>query len=182
MHFLAHNLINVWFLEGSFVNKINTGIFLAIWDNISWFYLCWTCFTYILLFQIERDAKGSVQCRPHPGPFSEKSKPFQHSYFMGLRRSKASSQESNTFDMNMTIEEFKHELYMYSLWKPTMWIQVCHVKRQDIPTFVFPGGVRPAKKRRCSLKRPLETTTTTTIMNMKKMKKDEERWRQYWTY
>ncbi|KAK4484195.1 hypothetical protein RD792_011417 [Penstemon davidsonii] len=98
----------------------------------------------LLTLKIERDTNGVLQCHPHPGEFSDKSKPFHHSYFMGLRRKQGSSpQEGEQFDIRMTVEDFKRDVYAYSFWKPSMWIHVCHVKRKDIPVFVFPGGVRP---------------------------------------
>ncbi|KAL1568393.1 Nuclear poly(A) polymerase 1 [Salvia divinorum] len=99
----------------------------------------------LLTLKIERDTNGVLQCHPHPGEFSDKSKPFHHSYFMGLRRKEgANPQEAQQFDIRMTVEDFKRDVYAYSFWKPAMWIHVCHVKRKDLPIFVFPGGVRPS--------------------------------------
>ncbi|XP_062089185.1 nuclear poly(A) polymerase 1-like [Humulus lupulus] len=34
---------------------------------------------------------------------------------------------------------------VYTLWKPGMEIRVCHVKKKNIPDFVFPGGVCPPR-------------------------------------
>ncbi|XP_047981051.1 nuclear poly(A) polymerase 1-like [Salvia hispanica] len=104
----------------------------------------------LLTLKIERDTNGVLQCHPHPGEISDKSKPFHHSYFMGLRRKQgANPQEAQPFDIRMTVEEFKCDVYAYSFWKPAMLIHVCHVKRKDLPIFVFPSGVRPSplKKR-----------------------------------
>ncbi|CAL5419268.1 unnamed protein product [Camellia sinensis] len=39
-----------------------------------------------LTLKIERDTKSMLQCHPHPGEFSDKSRPFHYCYFMGLRR------------------------------------------------------------------------------------------------
>ncbi|KAK4478484.1 hypothetical protein RD792_013960 [Penstemon davidsonii] len=98
----------------------------------------------LLTLKIERDTNGVLQCHPYPGEFSDISKPFHHSYFMGLRRKQGTNpQEGEQFDIRMTVEDFKRDVYAYSFWKPAMWIHVCHVKRKDIPNFVFPGGVRP---------------------------------------
>ncbi|KAI3467040.1 hypothetical protein Pfo_023703 [Paulownia fortunei] len=135
----------------------------------------------LLTLKIERDTNGLLQCHPYPGEFSEKSKPFQQSYFMGLRRKQGSNpQEGVQFDIRMTVEEFKHDVYAYSFWKPTMWIHVCHVKRNDIPNFVFPGGVRPSRPAKCasecrSVKRSLGSNSrqTDAVMSRKKMKQDE---------
>lgn len=51
---------------------------------------------------------------------------------------------SGQFDIRMTVEDFKCDVYAYSSWKLAMWIQVCHVRHKDLPTFVFPGGIRPS--------------------------------------
>ncbi|CAN4121750.1 unnamed protein product [Withania somnifera] len=100
----------------------------------------------LLTLKIERDTAGVLQCHPHPGEFSDKSKPFHHSYFMGLRRKQgANPQQGEQFDIRATVEDFKRDVYGYSFWKSSMWIHVCHVRRKDLPDFVFPGGVRPAQ-------------------------------------
>ncbi|KAK4409652.1 Nuclear poly(A) polymerase 1 [Sesamum angolense] len=131
----------------------------------------------LLTLKIERDTSGLVQCHPHPGDFSDKSKPLRHSYFMGLRRKQGTGpQHGKQFDVTMTVEEFMYDVYAYSSWKPTMWIDVRHVKRNDIPTFVFPGGVRPPHpaKKRCA-KRSLASAfpEAETVTSTKKMKQDE---------
>lgn len=70
---------------------------------------------------------------------------------MGLRRKQGvNPQEAQQFDIRMTVEDFKRDVYAYSFWKPAMWINVCHVKRKDLPVFVFPGGVRPSPPTRSS--------------------------------
>ncbi|XP_057810700.1 nuclear poly(A) polymerase 1 isoform X2 [Salvia miltiorrhiza] len=110
----------------------------------------------LLTLKIERDTNGVLQCHPHPGEFSDKSKPFHHSYFMGLRRKQgANPQEAQQFDIRMTVEDFKRDVYAYSFWKPAMCIHVCHVKRKDLPIFVFPGGIRPSPPTRSSESRTI---------------------------
>ncbi|KAJ8548257.1 hypothetical protein K7X08_030726 [Anisodus acutangulus] len=100
----------------------------------------------LLTLKIERDTAGVLQCHPHPGEFSDKSKPFHHSYFMGLRRKQGTNpQQGEQFDIRLTVEDFKRDVYAYSFWQSSMWIHVCHVRRKDLPNFVFPGGVRPAQ-------------------------------------
>ncbi|KAL2228460.1 UNVERIFIED_CONTAM: Nuclear poly(A) polymerase 1 [Sesamum indicum] len=109
----------------------------------------------LLTLKIERDTGGLVQCHPHTGGFSDKSKPFRHSYFMGLRRKQGTGpQQGKQFDVTRSVEEFMYDVYAYSSLKPTMWIDVCHVKWNDIPNFV------PWWK-------------TETVTSMKKMKQDE---------
>ncbi|KAK4423517.1 Nuclear poly(A) polymerase 1 [Sesamum alatum] len=135
----------------------------------------------LLTLKIERDTNGVLQCHPHPGEFSDKSKPFHHSYFMGLRRKQGSNpQEGEQFDIRMTVEDFKRDVYAYSFWKPTMWIHVCHVKRKDIPNFVFPGGVRPPPPPRSaadsrSVQKSLRSNSpqADAVMSRKKRKLDE---------
>lgn len=85
-----------------------------------------------------------LQCHPHPGDFSDKSRPLHCSYFMGLQRKQGvPANEGGQFDMRLTVEEFKHSVNAYTQWKPGMNISISHVKRRNIPAFVFPGGVRP---------------------------------------
>ncbi|KZV19513.1 poly(A) polymerase-like [Dorcoceras hygrometricum] len=134
----------------------------------------------LLTLKIERDTNGVLQCHPHPGEFSEKSKPFYHSYFMGLRRKQDTNpQEGKQFDIRMTVEDFKRDVYAYSFWKPTMWIHVGHVKRKDIPNFVFPGGIRPShpirsvNESRSSLSLASNTPQADTAMSRKKRRLDE---------
>ncbi|KAI3453077.1 hypothetical protein Pfo_009740 [Paulownia fortunei] len=135
----------------------------------------------LLTLKIERDTNEVLQCHPHPGEFSDKSKPFHHSYFMGLRRKQgANPQEGEQFDIRMTVENFKCDVYAYSFWKPTMWIHVCHVKRKDIPNFVFPGGVRPSPPARStdeirSVQKLLGSNSpqADAVMSRKKRKQDE---------
>lgn len=94
--------------------------------------------------QIERHTYNMLQCHPHPGDFSDKTKPFHCSYFMGLQR-KQGINEGEQFDIRLTVDEFKHSVNSYTLWKPGMEIRVTHVKRRGLPNFVFPGGVRPSR-------------------------------------
>ncbi|XVE58744.1 hypothetical protein DITRI_Ditri04bG0193500 [Diplodiscus trichospermus] len=99
-----------------------------------------------LTLKIERHTYNMLQCHPHPGDFQDKSRPFHCSYFMGLQRKQGVPvNEGKQFDIRLTVEEFKHSVNMYTLWKPGMEISVTHVKRRNIPNFVFPGGVRPSR-------------------------------------
>ncbi|KAH6805347.1 polymerase 1 [Perilla frutescens var. frutescens] len=132
----------------------------------------------LLTLKIERDTNGLLG-HPNPSEFSDKSKPFHHSYFMGLRRKQgANPQEGEQFDIRMTVEYFKRDVYAYSFWKPTMWIHVCHVKRKDLPIFVFPGGIRPSPPSRSSDSRVLQKSLASyplqpDAVSRKKRKLDE---------
>lgn len=103
-------------------------------------------YCYNLHIQIEWHTYNKLQCHPYPGEFSDKSKPFHCSYFMGLQRKQGVPvSEGGHFDIRLTVEEFKNSVNMYASRKPGMQIHVSHVKRKSIPNFVFPGGVRPAR-------------------------------------
>ncbi|XP_057446982.1 nuclear poly(A) polymerase 1-like [Lotus japonicus] len=98
-----------------------------------------------LTLKIERHTYGVLQCHPYPGEFSDKSRPFHCCYFMGLQRKQGVPvNEGEQFDIRLTVEEFKLAVNSYSTWKPGMDIHVSHVKRRNIPSFIFPGGVRPS--------------------------------------
>ncbi|KAG1334839.1 nuclear poly(A) polymerase 1 [Cocos nucifera] len=91
-----------------------------------------------------RKWKGWVESRLRD--FSDKSRPFHCCYFMGLQRKQGVPvNEGEQFDIRVTVEEFKHSVGMYTLWKPGMEIQVSHIKRRNVPIFVFPGGTRPSR-------------------------------------
>ena len=102
----------------------------------------------LLTMKVDRDTWGQLQCHPHPDGFLDKSKQFRCCYFVGLRRKHVDcDKKGELFDIRSTIEEFKNCVGMYTSLKPGMCIGVSHKKRSDIPLFVFPGGIRPA---RCS--------------------------------
>ena len=65
---------------------------------------------------------------------------------MGLKRKQGMPiQEGEQFDIRVTVDEFRHSVKMYTLWKQGMEINVSHIRRRNIPLFVFPGGVRPPR-------------------------------------
>ncbi|CAN0870981.1 Nuclear poly(A) polymerase 1 [Linum grandiflorum] len=112
-----------------------------------------------LMLKIEKQTYNMLQCHPHPGDFSDKSKRLHHCYFMGLQRKQGvPANEGEQFDIRATVDDFKRTVNMYTMWKPGMEIQVTHVKRRSIPSFVFPGGVRPSRPSRTTWdsKRSLE--------------------------
>ncbi|KAL9271604.1 Nuclear poly(A) polymerase 1-like protein [Drosera capensis] len=100
-----------------------------------------------LILKIEKHTYSMLQCHPYPGEFSEKSKPFHLSYFMGLQRKQEPlvGERERMFDIRLTVDEFKQSVLSYTEWKQGMHIHVSHVRRKDIPAFVFPGGVRPSR-------------------------------------
>lgn len=98
-----------------------------------------------LTLKIERDTGGMLQCHPYPGEFADKSRPFHCCYFMGLQRNQdAQAKEGRQFDIRATVEDFKHSVGQFNFWKSGMWVNLTHIRRKNIPGFVFPNGVRPS--------------------------------------
>ncbi|XP_028228282.1 nuclear poly(A) polymerase 4-like isoform X1 [Glycine soja] len=98
----------------------------------------------LLTLKIERDTNGMLQCHPYPNEYVDTSKLCAHSaFFMGLQRKEGvRGQEGQQFDIRGTVDEFRQEINMYMYWKPGMDIFVSHVRRKQLPAFVFPGGYK----------------------------------------
>ncbi|KAL5052440.1 hypothetical protein RYX36_033122 [Vicia faba] len=94
-----------------------------------------------------RNWKGWVRSRLRKltlKEFSDKSRPLHCSYFVGLQHKQGvPPKEGELFDIRQTVEKFKRSVNNYCQWKHGMDIFVTHVKRRNIPVFVFPSGVRP---------------------------------------
>ncbi|KAF9591857.1 hypothetical protein IFM89_008903 [Coptis chinensis] len=98
----------------------------------------------LLTLKIERDTYSLLQCIPFPVDFSDKSRAYHCCYFMGLQRKQGVlAKKGQEFDIRATVDDFKLVVGEYNTWKPGMGIHVTHVRRKNIPHFVFPGGVRP---------------------------------------
>ncbi|KAK8535282.1 hypothetical protein V6N13_081422 [Hibiscus sabdariffa] len=112
-----------------------------------------------LTLKIERDTNGMLQCHPDPNEYVDTSKQFPHcAFFMGLQRKEGvSGLEGQQFDIRGTVDEFRQEISMYMYWKPGMDIYVSHVRRRQIPAFVFPDGYRRPR----SLRHPSQHTGKT---------------------
>ncbi|KAG6550837.1 hypothetical protein Mapa_007633 [Marchantia paleacea] len=100
-----------------------------------------------LTLKIERHTYGMLQCHPHPTDFVDTERKGRHcAFFTGLQRKQGiPQQEGQQFDIRNTVDEFRHSVNMYMLWKPGMEIHVSHVRRKQIPAYVFPNGVRPER-------------------------------------
>ncbi|THU47379.1 hypothetical protein C4D60_Mb09t14870 [Musa balbisiana] len=95
-----------------------------------------------LTLKIERDTYGMLQCHPYPNEYVDHSRQWSHcAFFMGLQRKQGVKiQEGQQFDIRGTVDEFRHEVNMYMFWKPRMEIYVSHVRRKQLPSYVFPVG------------------------------------------
>ncbi|CAI9277316.1 unnamed protein product [Lactuca saligna] len=111
----------------------------------------------LLTLKIERDTDGMLQCHPFPNEYIDTSKPCAHcAFFMGLQRQPGVKvQEGQQFDIRATVDEFKQGVNSYNLWRPGMDIFVSHVRRRQLPAYIFPEGYKRQRQLR-------HTTTTTT--------------------
>ncbi|KAL8458392.1 hypothetical protein ACS0TY_036056 [Phlomoides rotata] len=100
-----------------------------------------------LTLMIERDTSGKLQCHPYPQDYVDSSKQCAHcSFFMGLQRKQGETiQEGQQFDIRQTVDEFRHQIMSYLYWKPGMEIYVSHVRRKQIPAYVFPEGYKRSR-------------------------------------
>ncbi|CAI0441415.1 unnamed protein product [Linum tenue] len=103
-----------------------------------------------LTLKIERDTNGMLQCHPYPHEYTDMSRQWPHcAFFMGLQRKEGiNGQEGQQFDIRGTVDEFRQEINMYMFWKPGMDIYVAHVRRRQLPSFVFPEGHRRSRSSR----------------------------------
>ncbi len=99
------------------------------------------------IFQIERHTYGLFQCHPFPSEFVDTARKGHHcAFFMGLRQKQgAAQQERPQLDIRATVDEFRGSVSMYMGWKQGMDVCVSHVRRRQIPAYIFPNFVRPAK-------------------------------------
>ncbi|KAK3148034.1 hypothetical protein QOZ80_3BG0289790 [Eleusine coracana subsp. coracana] len=106
-----------------------------------------------LVLKVERYTHEIILAHPYPRDFSDKSRPLHCFYFIGLWKKQLSqAQEAEQFDIRGIVNEFKASICAYQHWKGGMDIEVSHVKRKEIPLFVFPGGVRPSRSYRTTNK------------------------------
>ncbi|EOA16056.1 hypothetical protein CARUB_v10004188mg [Capsella rubella] len=103
-----------------------------------------------LTLKIERDTNGMLMCHPQPNEYIDTSRQFLHcAFFMGLQRAEGvGGQECQQFDIRGTVDEFRQEVNMYMFWKPGMDVFVSHVRRRQLPPFVFPNGFRRPRQSR----------------------------------
>nr|CAB3446180.1 unnamed protein product [Digitaria exilis] len=96
-----------------------------------------------LTLKIERDTKGILQCHPYPCEYSDPAIECAHcAFYMGLSRKEGLQKRGQQFDIRGTVDEFMREIAMYSLWKPGMDLAVTHVRREQVPSYVFEQGYK----------------------------------------
>ncbi|KAL5207320.1 hypothetical protein ABZP36_031755 [Zizania latifolia] len=96
-----------------------------------------------LTLKIERDTKGMLQCHPYPYEYADPSIQCAHcAFYMGLSRKEGIKIRGQKFDIRGTVDEFMREIGMYTLWKTGMDLAVTHVRRQQIPSYVFEQGCK----------------------------------------
>uniref|UniRef100_A0A0E0LB15 polynucleotide adenylyltransferase n=1 Tax=Oryza punctata TaxID=4537 RepID=A0A0E0LB15_ORYPU len=106
-----------------------------------------------LVLKIERFTREMLLTHPNPRDFVDSSRPLHCFYFMGLWKKQTSqAQEAEQYDIRAIVNEFKSNIHAYQHWGEGMEIEVSHVKRKDIPSFVFPGGIRPSRPSRTVVK------------------------------
>ncbi|RHN39148.1 putative polynucleotide adenylyltransferase [Medicago truncatula] len=106
-----------------------------------------------LTLMIERDTIGKLQCHPYPREYIDDTRKCSHSaFFMGLQRKQGEVvQEGQQFDIRGTVEAFRHSINMYMFWKPGMDIHVSHIRRRQIPCYVFPDGFKRSRPSRSTV-------------------------------
>lgn len=101
-----------------------------------------------LTLKIERDTFGMLQCHPYPYEYVDTSKECAHcAFFMGLQRKQGVNvKDGQQFDIRGTVDEFRQEVNSYMYWKPGMDIYVSHVRRRQLPSYVFPEGYKRPRR------------------------------------
>ncbi|XP_047958922.1 nuclear poly(A) polymerase 4-like isoform X6 [Salvia hispanica] len=115
-----------------------------------------------LTLMIERDTTGKLQCHPYPHDYVDSSKQCAHCvFFMGLQRKQGEViQEGQQFDIRKTVDEFRHQINSYGYWKPGMDIYVSHVRRKQIPSYVFPEGYKRSRHTRSLSQQQVEKNSS----------------------
>ncbi|KAK3018931.1 hypothetical protein RJ639_003528, partial [Escallonia herrerae] len=107
---------------------------------------------FILIFADREGHIREIACHPYPHEYADPLRQCSHcAFFMGLQRKEGEIiQEGQQFDIRGTVDEFRHSVNMYMFWKPGMEIYVSHVRRRQIPSYVFPDGYKRSRPPRLS--------------------------------
>jgi len=94
---------------------------------------------------------------PAPASSDDASMPHCETRFLGLEFKPAQQDElaagPRRLDIGFQVNEFIHEVQSWESYLPSMDIHVSHVRRPQLPNWVFPGGHRPSAPRRKAEKR-----------------------------
>ncbi|KAH9287704.1 hypothetical protein KI387_031821, partial [Taxus chinensis] len=121
-----------------------------------------------LMLKIERDTRGMLRVHPYPhGYYDPSAQGERCAFFMGLQRTQGVPvQEGQQFDIRGTVDEFKLSLFSYHLWKPGMDIFVSHIRRRQIPLYVFPGGAVPSRSSRVANQRARTSPASNGVISI----------------
>lgn len=102
-----------------------------------------------------------LQCHPYPNESVDTSKQCSHcAFFMGLQRKQGVRvHEGQQFDIRVTVDKFKHSVNLYMFWKPGMEIFVSHVRRRQIPSFVFLEGYKRSQSAKLTIQLKAENSS-----------------------
>ncbi|VAI45847.1 unnamed protein product [Triticum turgidum subsp. durum] len=130
-----------------------------------------------LTLKIERDTNGMLQCHPYPCDYSNPTVQCAHcSFYMGLSRKEGMKIHGQNFDIRGTVDEFMHEIGMYTLWKSGMDLAVTHIRKKQIPHYVGykkPCPAMHANQREQSDRHDTEDDTlTASMLGQLKRKRD----------
>ncbi|KAK4482005.1 hypothetical protein RD792_012921 [Penstemon davidsonii] len=114
-----------------------------------------------LTLMIERGTSGKLQCHPYPYAYVDSSRQCAHcAFFMGLQRKQGEViKEGQQFDIRQTVEDFRHQINSYVYWKPGMEIYVSHVRRKQLPPYVFPEGYKRSRHPRLVSQQQVDKVT-----------------------
>ncbi|KAF7016777.1 hypothetical protein CFC21_030308 [Triticum aestivum] len=97
-----------------------------------------------LVVRVEMATAGMLLCHPHPHAYAAKPHDDDRrrvsSFFVGLSKPAPSPQQPQQppqFDLRLTTQEFKDEVYTYAFWRPGMELDVSHTRRKDLPPYVL---------------------------------------------
>lgn len=141
---LLQEMLMTWDVGRAGLNLACTNLYRRLY--ISHFFSVCFCFPFhsyifgLLHNQIYDSTAKKLQCRLHPFDFQDKERPMHCYYFMGLKQNQGiSPDKKETFDIRCTVDEFRHNVLMYTMWKPGMEVYVSHVKKKNLPKFVYHG-------------------------------------------
>ena len=92
-----------------------------------------------LVNRVEMATAGMLLCHPNPKAYAAKPHDLHctSTFFVGLSKPQQQQQPQVPFDLRVTTEGFKQEVYTYEFWRPGMELEVSHTRRKDLPSYVL---------------------------------------------